>query len=100
MEVLDGSLLLAAATAAPAAQLSTDARGAIPHDVQQLVVIDYRAMENSPTAMDLRARVMPPELKVFDEALRKSALATRTISISMLTNWLLRCPPDAGSEGC
>ena len=49
-------LLLAAATAAPASQLSTDARGAIPHDVQQLVVIDYRAMENSPTAMDLRAR--------------------------------------------
>ena len=42
-----GSTLLAAATLAPAAQLSTDARGAIPHDVQQLVVIDYRAMQNS-----------------------------------------------------
>lgn len=67
-------LLLAAATLAPAAQLSTDARGAIPHDLQQLVVIDYRAMENSTAAMDLRNRVMPPELKSFDEALQKSGL--------------------------
>ena len=56
----------------PAAQLSTDARGAIPHDVQQLVVIDYRAMQNSTAAMDLKNRVMPPELKQFDEALDAS----------------------------
>ena len=68
-----GSILLAA-TLAPAAQLSTDARTAVPHDVQQLVVIDYRAMENSPAAMDLKERVMPPELKQFDDALRKTAL--------------------------
>jgi len=67
-------LLLAAATLAPAAQLSTDARTAVPHDVQQLVVIDYRAMENSPEAMELRGRVMPPELKQFDDALSKSGL--------------------------
>ena len=66
--------LIAAATLAPAAQLDTDARGAIPHDVQQLVVIDYPAMQDSTTAMSLRNRVMPPELKQFDEALRKSAL--------------------------
>jgi hypothetical protein len=68
------SLLAAGATMASAAQLSTDARGAIPHDVQQLVVIDYRAMQNSTAAMDLKARVMPPELKQFDEALSKSGL--------------------------
>ena len=67
-------MLLAAATLAPAAQLSTDARTSIPHDVQQLVVIDYREMQNSSAAMDLRNRVMPQELKQFDEALRKSAL--------------------------
>ena len=66
--------LLAAATLAPAAQLSTDARTAIPHEVQQLVVIDYRAMQNSTAAMDLRDRVMPPNLKEFDDALRKSGL--------------------------
>src|SRR3954447_13082296 len=66
------SALLAAATlSASAAQLSGDARAAIPHDVQQLVVIDYKAMQNSNTAMQLRDRVMPPDLKQFEEALRK-----------------------------
>jgi hypothetical protein len=67
-------MLPTAASLAPAAQLSTDGRTAVPHDVQQLVVIDYRAMQNSTAAMDLRDRVMPPELKQFDEALRKTAL--------------------------
>jgi hypothetical protein len=71
---LISALVLSTAVSAKAAQLSTDTRTAIPHDVQQLVVIDYRAMQNSPTAMDLRDRVMPPELKQFDEALRKSGL--------------------------
>jgi hypothetical protein len=67
-------MLLAAGTLVQAAQLSTDARTAVPHDVQQLVVIDYRAMQNSPEAMELRGRVMPPELKQFDDALTKSGL--------------------------
>ena len=67
-------LLLTIAGAAQAAQLSGDARAAIPHEVQQLVVIDYRAMQNSNTAMELRDRVMPPDLKQFDDALRKSGL--------------------------
>ncbi len=67
-------MMLAAAGWAPAAQLSTEARTAIPHEVQQLVVVDYRAMQNSTSAMNLRDRVMPPELKQFDEALRKSGL--------------------------
>ena len=66
--------LFAAAAFANAAQLSSDARTAIPRDVQQLVVIDYRAMQNSSTAMQLRDRVMPPDLKQFDEALQKSGL--------------------------
>ncbi len=57
-----------------AAQLSNDARTAVPHEVQQLVVVDYRAMQNSDTAMQLRDRVMPPDLKQFDDALRKSGL--------------------------
>ncbi len=68
------ALVLVAAASVQAAQLSTDARGAIPRDVQQLVVVDYRAMQNSNTAMQLRDRVMPPDLKQFDEALRKSGL--------------------------
>jgi hypothetical protein len=57
-----------------AAELTSDARGAIPHDVQQLVVLDYRAMQNSEAALQLRDRVMPPDLKQFDDALRKSGI--------------------------
>jgi hypothetical protein len=68
------AMMLAAVVPAPAAQLSTDARGAIPRDVQQLVVVDYRAMQNSTAAMNLRNRVEPPELKQFDEALNKFTL--------------------------
>jgi len=68
------ALIMAMTLSAPAAQLSGDARAAIPHNVQQLVVIDYRAMQNSNTAMQLRDRVMPPDLKQFEEALRKSGL--------------------------
>jgi len=79
VRISNAGLLLAAACLATvipanAAQLSTDARTAVPHEVQQLVVIDYRAMQNSSAAMDLRGRVMPPELKQFDEALTKSGL--------------------------
>jgi hypothetical protein len=66
--------MLSLSLPAMAAQLSGDARGVIPHDVQQLVVVDYRAMQNSDTAMQLRDRVMPPDLKQFDDALRKSGI--------------------------
>lgn len=66
--------VVAGAGIVQAAQLDTDARGAIPRDVQQLVVIDYRAMQNSSSATGLKNRVMPPELKQFDEALKKTAL--------------------------
>ena len=88
-------MLLAAATLAPAAQLSTDARGAIPREVQQLVVIDYRAMQNSQSAMDLRERVMPPELKQLDEALGKSGLNDNH-DVDQLAFALFR--PSAGSD--
>ncbi len=74
MKFLIPALVLAASASMQAAQLSTDARTAIPYEVQQLVVIDYRAMQNSSTAMELRDRVMPPDLKQFDDALRKSGL--------------------------
>ncbi len=89
------AMALTAAAPVPAAQLSTDARGAIPHDVQQLVVIDYKAMQNSAAAMDLRNRVMPPELKQLDEALAKSGL-NENHDVDELAFALFR-PPD-GSD--
>jgi hypothetical protein len=69
-----GAVVAFASHSASAAQLSSDARAAVPHDVQQLVVIDYRIMQNSPAAMALRGQVMPPELKTLEEALNKSGL--------------------------
>jgi hypothetical protein len=68
------ALCLATALPASAAQLSGDARAAIPHDVQQLIVIDYRAMQNSPAAMQLKNKVMPPELKSLEKALQVSGM--------------------------
>src|SRR5580698_96456 len=61
-------------TFATAAQLSSDAKTAIPKDVQQLIVVDYRAMQNSTAAMDLKDRVLPPELKRLETALKSSGL--------------------------
>jgi hypothetical protein len=68
------ALCLVTAMPAFAAQLSGDARAAIPHDVQQLIVIDYRAMQNSPAAMQLKNKVMPPELKGLEKALQVSGM--------------------------
>jgi hypothetical protein len=69
-----GIIAVALTLPATAAQLGQDARAAIPKDVQQLIVVDYHAMQNSPAAMDLKARVLPPELKQLEEALRTSGL--------------------------
>jgi hypothetical protein len=68
------ALCLATAMPASAAQLSGDAQAAIPHDVQQLIVIDYRAMQNSQAAMQLKNKVMPPELKSLEKALQVSGM--------------------------
>ena len=57
-----------------AAQLSGDARSSIPKDVQQIIVVDYKAMQNSPAAMQLKDRVLPPELKRLETALKTSGL--------------------------
>jgi hypothetical protein len=62
------------APCAHAAGLSSDAKSSIPHDVQQLIVVDYRAMQNSSAAMSLKDRVMPPELKRLEQALINSGL--------------------------
>jgi hypothetical protein len=89
------SALLAVPLLCWSAQLTTDARGAIPHDVQQLVVIDYRAMQNSPAAMNLRDRVMPPELKQLEAALNNSGLNDNR-DVDQLAFALFR--PTAGSD--
>ncbi|HZQ43078.1 MAG TPA: hypothetical protein VFA99_07485 [Acidobacteriaceae bacterium] len=65
---------LAVPLTAGASQLSGDARASIPRDVQQIIVVDYRAMQNSPAAMQLKDRVLPPELKRLETSLKTSGL--------------------------
>ena len=73
-----GTSVLAVAVAlsptAFAAQLSSDGKASIPHDVQQIIVVDYRAMQNSTAAMELKDRVLPPELKRLETAMKTSGL--------------------------
>jgi hypothetical protein len=57
-----------------AAQLSSDGKSSIPRDLQQLIVVDYRAMQNSSAAMELKDRVLPPELKRLETAMKTSGL--------------------------
>ena len=59
---------------ARASQLSGDAKAAIPNDVQQLIVVDYRAMQGSPAAMNLKEKIMPPELRRLETALKSSGM--------------------------
>jgi hypothetical protein len=68
------STLAMTSLAAHAAQLSGDARASIPKDVQQIIVVDYRQMQGSPAAMQLKDRVLPPELKHLETALNTSGL--------------------------
>ena len=72
MSALFSAAITALVPMATAAQLDSDARTAIPHDVQQIIVVDYRAMQNSPAAMDLKSRILPPELKQLEQALKSS----------------------------
>ena len=70
-----GTLSLAAmliSGAAHASQLSIDARSSIPKDVQQIIVVDYKTMQSSPAAMQLKDRVLQPELKRLEQALKTS----------------------------
>src|SRR6266496_2220768 len=50
--------------------LATSARAVIPADVQQIICVDYRALKNSPTALALKARLLPDNIKEFEQSLR------------------------------
>jgi hypothetical protein len=60
-------LLSAPAFSAP---LPSSVRPAIPADVQQIICVDYRALKNSDTAQQLKAQVLPENLKQFETALK------------------------------
>jgi hypothetical protein len=50
--------------------IASSARSMIPAEIQQLIGVDYRALENSPTAMALKAQVLPDNLKELETALK------------------------------
>jgi hypothetical protein len=52
------------------AALGTSAREVIPAQVQQIIAVDYRALANSQVATELHDRVLPPDLKEFETALK------------------------------
>lgn len=53
-----------------AAPLSSNARTVIPSAIQQIISVDYRALRGSQTALALKNRVLPENLKQFENALR------------------------------
>ena len=67
-------LLLCASLPAAAAALGTSTRSAIPADVQQIIVVDYRAFNDSPSARALKERLISPRLRQFESALRRTGI--------------------------
>jgi len=61
------ALCVSVANAMP---LNSSARAVVPADLQQLISVDYRALKDSPTAMQLKQQVLPDNLKEFEAALK------------------------------
>jgi hypothetical protein len=68
------SFVLLGAAAALAAPLSGNARQALPYEIQQIIQVDYRVLNGSATALALKERLMPEQLKTLEQALRKAGL--------------------------
>ncbi|HEY1657923.1 MAG TPA: hypothetical protein VGG14_06230 [Candidatus Sulfotelmatobacter sp.] len=64
---VSSALLLGAAHAMP---LNSSARTVMPADTQQLISVDYRTLKDSPTAMALKAQLLPDNIKQFEQALK------------------------------
>jgi hypothetical protein len=71
---LSVAFLFAAGLSAAASPLSNSARGVIPAEVQQIIVVDYRSLNNEPSALALKEKVLPAPLKLFETALRGAGI--------------------------
>jgi hypothetical protein len=72
--LLVSAAVLLLAISGMAAPISNSARAVIPAEVQQLIVVDYRSLNNYPTALALKDRLLPPALKEFETALRGAGI--------------------------
>lgn len=70
MKKLCFAILLLCATVGYAMPIASSARSMVPSEVQQLIGVDYRALKDSPTAMALKAQVLPDNLKELESALK------------------------------
>ena len=61
--------VLLACISAMSMPMGGSTRTVIPADVQQIISVDYRALKNSDTAMQLKQQVLPPAMKAFEDAL-------------------------------
>ena len=55
---------------ASAMPLNSSARAVVPADLLQLISVDYRALKDSSTAMQLKDQLLPDNLKQFETALK------------------------------
>ena len=62
------SLLLG--SMAYAMPINSSARSCVPADLLQLISVDYRALKDSSTAMQLKQQLMPDNIKEFEAALK------------------------------
>lgn len=58
------------ASLAYAMPLNSSARTCMPAEMLQLISVDYRALKDSPTAMQLKSQLMPDNIKQFEAALK------------------------------
>lgn len=88
-------LVLLLALPALAATLGTAANAVIPAEVQQIISVDYRLISNSQTAMALKSRVLPENLKQFETALRGVGIdpATQMDSLTFVSYRVAVPPP-------
>ena len=85
--VLILALLVTGIPAFPAA-LATNTRSVIPQQVQQIINVDYRRMKNSDTAMQMKAKLLPPNMKQFEDALKDLGVSVdRDIDVITLASF-------------
>lgn len=64
------ALMVLTGVAGFGSSLGTATRSVIPSEVQQIINVDYRRMKNSDTAMAMQTKLIPPNMKQFEDALK------------------------------
>jgi hypothetical protein len=89
-----GIAMMAVAVPSFAASLGTAASTVIPATTQQIINVDYRKMNNAPSALALKKRVLPDALRQFEQSLRGVGINPDT-DVDTLTFAAFRQEKDA-----